>query len=447
VKSAFLLAENDYINYAWLPKSLFGESIRVQVMKAWYGEKQAPKLWIDKFRKILIDIGFKCCPGCPCLFLKYVDDDFIVVGIFVDDGLTASTNQDLIHQLFKDLLTKVPELTMVEPVVKYVGIEIDHKRDNSIMYVSQRTYIENDLTEVGYQVNKTSNPSDPKLKLREAKSNPANESLLPIIGKLRFVADRTRHGILASLGLVTTGGTINPSDQHVKAAQRIVDFLRSTSDTSLKLGGSDPIRQFGMCDASLLYPKSRIGGAIWLGLNCGAVYSFSKTASTTALNICHAELQALIALIKAVLFVKTILDFLGHSSIEPVKIYLDNTAAIQLSTMLKDNIKNSPLTRGIQFIRESINRRIVQLIFIRSHLNVADLLTKGVNDNVFAQHEYKLQYGFDGLDIDEYIGSDSTYFSLTDEEKEEEIGDIWCFYSHFNDIMSSEEFELHYNRE
>lgn len=67
---AYLEADNDFINYAWLDKTLFGEKVRVLVAKAlYYGEKQAGKLWNDHFNDILINkMNFERCPVVPCLY-------------------------------------------------------------------------------------------------------------------------------------------------------------------------------------------------------------------------------------------------------------------------------------------------------------------------------------------------------------------------------------------
>ena len=57
VSCAFLEANNDYTNYAWLPTVIIGKRVRVLLKKALYGKKQAGKLWNDLCNNILIDMG------------------------------------------------------------------------------------------------------------------------------------------------------------------------------------------------------------------------------------------------------------------------------------------------------------------------------------------------------------------------------------------------------
>ncbi len=118
-----------------------------------------------------------------------------------------------------------------------------------MFYVSQQRYIEGHF---GEYTKKYRTPMPTTINLRLADSNTANESLLPITGKLRWLADRTRPDILVALGEVSTGGAENPSDLHVQVATRIQHYLTTTKEKRLCLGGTDPIILFGYCDASYI---------------------------------------------------------------------------------------------------------------------------------------------------------------------------------------------------
>ena len=92
--------------------------------------------------------------------------------------------------------------------------------------------------------------------LRTAKPNPENESLLPIItGTLRYLADRTRPDILVATGSMSTGGATNPSDDHVAAAERTINYLMQYPNLGLVLGGATPLSIFAYADASYIRCK------------------------------------------------------------------------------------------------------------------------------------------------------------------------------------------------
>ena len=57
-----------------------------------------------------------------------------------------------------------------------------------------------------------------------------------------------------------------------------------------------------------------------MGLNSGAFYAFSKQAQLVALSSCHAELQALDEVIRIVIHLITILQFMQIQMTEPVQL-------------------------------------------------------------------------------------------------------------------------------
>jgi hypothetical protein len=65
----------------------------------------------------------------------------------------------------------------------------------------------------------------------------------------------------------------------------------------------------------------------------------------------------------------------------------------------------------IQFIRECINNRLIELVFIRSEDNVADVLTKPLDKVTFDRHTDKLFNGFGG-NIDYLYNNSVTYIEL-----------------------------------
>ena len=77
--------------------------------------------------------------------------------------------------------------------------------------------------------------------------------MLPIIGKLRLIADRTRPDILVAVGEISTGGADAPSDAHISVSNQIVSYLKHSSTDTLTLGGRDGgCIPFGFCDASYI---------------------------------------------------------------------------------------------------------------------------------------------------------------------------------------------------
>ncbi len=120
-------------------------------------------------------------------------------------------------------------------------------------------------------------PMSPAINLRVAEPNPENESLLPETGTFRFIADRARPDILVAVGELSTGGSKEPSDLHLATCQRIKDYLASTADLSVTLGGLGKITLFGYSDASYISEGNAKIRAVWVG-----VYSWVTPAELSS---------------------------------------------------------------------------------------------------------------------------------------------------------------------
>ena len=69
---------------------------------------------------------------------------------------------------------------------------------NQRTYIQQRDWVSTTTRDIKTPMPVTVN------NLRTAKPNPENESLLPITGTLRYLADRTRPDILVATGNIST---------------------------------------------------------------------------------------------------------------------------------------------------------------------------------------------------------------------------------------------------
>jgi hypothetical protein len=240
VDGAFLLANNDYENYAFLPPSLAPEGKRrVLVKKAWYGEKQAPKLWNDLFTSKIESIGYVRCPDSPCLYLKISNQGGVngmtMLSLHVDDGLVGASSQFLIEEFKRDVLSLFNnQIHFMEPINVYTAVSIDYDREARIMKLNQTRYVNEELA---YREDRggsklcsigsvAATPMfNTSMNLRLQEPNPNNESLLEYTGKLRYVVDRTRPGCLNAVGEISVGGNVNPSDLHIKTLNKLRLFI------------------------------------------------------------------------------------------------------------------------------------------------------------------------------------------------------------------------------
>ena len=86
---------------------------------------------------------------------------------------------------------------------KYIGMDVAIVPGSKYILLDQKIYVEDKFCE--YTMEQVI-PMNDTTNLRTAVPNVENESLLPITGKLLYMADRTGPDILVSTGEISTGG-------------------------------------------------------------------------------------------------------------------------------------------------------------------------------------------------------------------------------------------------
>jgi hypothetical protein len=68
------------------------EHLVFRLHKPLYGLKQSPRKWNEKFDSFIIQFGLSRSTADQCIYFSRSEDpdDFIMLGIWVDDGLIAS---------------------------------------------------------------------------------------------------------------------------------------------------------------------------------------------------------------------------------------------------------------------------------------------------------------------------------------------------------------------
>ena len=78
----------------------------LELVKAIYGLKQASRVWNETFDEFMCSIGFQVSGFDPCLYIKIVEDQCILVLVYVDDVLVTGSSIDLIARTKNDLKTR-----------------------------------------------------------------------------------------------------------------------------------------------------------------------------------------------------------------------------------------------------------------------------------------------------------------------------------------------------
>ena len=127
--------------------------------------------------------------------------------------------------------------------------------------------------------------------------------------------------------------------------------------------------------------KSTKGGAFFLGDSL--VAWMSKNQGSISLSTTEAEYIAAATYCTQVLWMIQTLAYLEVKYTEPIPIHCDNTSAISVSKnpVLHSKTKHIPIK--YHFLREQVTNRVVQLNFIPSKEQIADIFTKPLSKTQF----------------------------------------------------------------
>ena len=402
VTAAFLEATNDYRQYCYLPSGLFGPNAnyRKEVLKALYGEKQAPLLWYELLNDCLVKMGYVRCPDCYTLYKKIdtATGEMMLICVHVDDGFMAYNRIGMDVEFVEELKKYVKDVSLVQGgVKKFLGMELE--KINNYIKVHHSGYIQQmEFFGIDENSRKAECPMSPLVNLKASTPNEANPPLLPVTGTLRFPADRARPDLLTSVGKVSSDGLPHPSDEHIEAAKQIVRYLKHTHNLSVNLGGIS-LMLFGFSDASWeKYGncKSRLGNVIYLGYDSGAICNDSVTDTVVAFSSTESEIRAVARIIRRLIYIKNVCNWMGIHIQGAIPVYVDNQSLIDITETLKNSSKTNHFNNDIQYIRDMINDRLIELRKIDTNFNPADIHTKNLAGKVFKNHRGKIMNGFGG---------------------------------------------------
>ncbi|GJU25112.1 retrovirus-related pol polyprotein from transposon TNT 1-94 [Tanacetum coccineum] len=106
-----------------------------KLRKALYGLKQAPRAWYDLLSKFLLSQEFSKGTVDPTLFIRRQGKDILLVQIYVDDIIFASTTPELCDQFSKIMCSKF-KMSMMESLKKY-GMESSDPVDTPMVEKSK----------------------------------------------------------------------------------------------------------------------------------------------------------------------------------------------------------------------------------------------------------------------------------------------------------------------
>ena len=375
-----------------------------------YGLKQAPREWNNTIHTWLVeDFGFKPSQADPCLYVYRDGDDLIILIIWVDDMVYVTSNE-AIEAKFIDALNGRFKMKHLGVATYVLGIRIQYQSDGSIS-IDQEKYINETLARFEMTNCKpASTPLEPHSILRRYNeqldkevisggrrdlSPEAAHNYREIVGVLIYLVSCTRPELANSVSQLSQCMS-HPLHEHLVAAKHVLRYLRGTSDLAITYSSDDlDVSENniikGYADASYgSIPDTRrsVTGYVFF-LNNAAVSWKTRVQPTVAISTAEAEYMALCAAAQEAMFLRNILNDMGFPQ-PPTVIYEDNQPAIHIAENRVTSQRSKHIDIKYHFIREAIINKIIKIVYIPTHDQVADILTKILKTEPTTRHRAKL---------------------------------------------------------
>lgn len=250
VKTAFLNGDLEEEIYMVQPEGcvISGKENKVcKLIKSLYGLKQAPKQWHEKFDQILLSDGFSSVEVDKCVYTKVINDDYVIITLYVDDLLIFGTSLDVVNSN-KYFLSSMFDMKDLGEVNMILGVKVIRRGDGIML--SQEHYTEKLLRKFeNYDVTPVSTPYDSSTQLKKNRGDPVAQSkYAQIIGSLLHLMNYTRPDIAYAVCRLSRY-TQNPNNEHWSALVRLMKYLRGTINYGILYSGFPNVLE-GYSDAN-----------------------------------------------------------------------------------------------------------------------------------------------------------------------------------------------------
>lgn len=394
VKSAFLNGELDEEVYVSQPQGFVDDKHPQRVLRlnrALYGLRQAPRAWNAKLDASLHELGFKRSQTEHAMYTRGEGDDRLIVGVYVDDLIITGARDTEIRK-FKEEMHSLFRMSDLGLLSYYLGIEVN--QDKHGITINQAAYAQKILKIGGMaECNSACVPMETRLKLSKQSDRPPVDVTMyrSIVGSLRYLV-HTRPDIAYAVGFVSRFME-SPKDDHLAAVKHILRYIAGTLNYGCVLvnSGENGIPLLGFSDSDLAGDtddrKSTSGVIFFLGSS--PIAWQSQKQKVVALSSCEAEyISATSAACLGIWLARLLAEITGA---DPKKALLkvDNKSAISLCKNPVFHDRSKHIDTRYHFIRQCLEEKKVEVEFVRSDEQIADILTKPLGRNKFCDLRFK----------------------------------------------------------
>ncbi|KAJ9560217.1 hypothetical protein OSB04_005377 [Centaurea solstitialis] len=418
IKNAFLNGKLNEEVYVAQPPGFVDPKFPDHVYKlnkALYGLKQAPRAWYDTLSTFLLSKGFVRGKIDSTLFLKKYPKHILLVQIYVDDIIFGSTNPKLCEK-FELLMKSEYKMSMMGELTFFLGLQI--KQSEKGIFINQGKYVHEMLKKFDLtSCTPMKTPMAPPLSLdKDSKGKPVDVTLYRgMIGSLLYLT-ASRPDIMYSTCLCARYQA-EPKESHLTAVKRIFRYLKGTPNMGLWYSKDSGFDLTAYSDSDFagckIDRKSTTGGCHLLG---GKLVSWtSKKQNSVSTSTAEAEYVAAGICCAQVLWLRNQLqDY--DIQLSKIPIYCDNTSAIAIANNPVLHSKTKHIEVRYHFIRDHVMNGDIELHFVPTEYQLADLFTKPLDVTRFNMFlsELGMMAATTSTSLDAQLSSEATPLQATE---------------------------------
>ncbi|GJY03009.1 retrovirus-related pol polyprotein from transposon TNT 1-94 [Tanacetum coccineum] len=380
VKTAFLNGELNEVIYVSQPERFVDPDQPTHVYKlkkALYGLKQAPRAWYDKLSRFLMSTGFSKGVVDPTLFTRKTGKHILLVQIYVDDIIFASTNPKSCETFAKEMSSTF-KMSMMGQMSFFLGLQVSQNPRG--IFINQSKYALEILKKYGLDSSASvDTPMVEKMKLDEDRQGKLVDPtrFRGMVGSLMYLS-ASRPDIVFVVCMCARYQA-KPTEKHLHAIKRIFRYLKGTIHMGLwyPKDSGFALRAFADADYAGCQDtrRSTSGSAQFLGDKL--VSWSSKKQKSMAISTTEAEYIALSGCCAQILWMRSQLSDYGFT-FNKIPLYCDNQSAIALCCNNVQHSRSKHIDIRHHFIKEQVENRVVEVYFVETKYQLADIFTKAL---------------------------------------------------------------------
>ncbi|GJU07622.1 putative ribonuclease H-like domain-containing protein [Tanacetum coccineum] len=311
-----------------------------KLKKALYGLKQAPRAWYDMLSSFLISQDFSKGSVDPTLFIRRDGKELLLVQIYVDDIIFAASTPELCD-LFSKIMCSKFKMSMMGKISFFLGLQISQNPRG--IFINQSKYALESLKKYGFDsCDPVDTPMVEKSKLDEDKEGKAVDPshYRGMIGTLLYLIARTVHR-----------GLWYPKDSLIALTAFAYADHAGCQDTRRSTSGSMQL------------------------LGDRLVSWSSKRQKRSAMSSTKAEYIALSGCCAQILWMRSQLTDHGFG-FNKIPMYCVNKSVIALCCNNVQHSRSKHIDIRFHFIKEHVENGVIELYFVNTEYQLADIFTK-----------------------------------------------------------------------